>query len=267
MKNLKFNNNLLYLIIAVVVVLMLIFAQRREVKVEFVEEVGESVGSGFLEIETFPSDADIFVDGVFSGKSPDTLYNIPSGTHNIVIKEDGYEDFIKEIVIEAGRKTFLEANLVLIPVVEEEIIETVEEYVEVIEAVEDEIESIEDIGEETLTETALEGNIVNIGNKFILYYDFSEGEFADKRNFEQDVFSKRYETYLVFTRFDPVNIKIVDKSIDDVQKEDCIGVKGTFEYLYSEQSLCVKTKDGNIAAIGGTWQSTENAELTFKVFS
>ena len=143
MKNLKFNNNLLYLIIAVVVVLMLIFAQRREVEV--VEEAEESVGSGFLEIETFPSDADIFVDGFFSGKSPDTLYNIPSGTHNIIIKKDGYEDFIKEVSVEAGRRAVLEARLGLIQAIEQV------DVVEIIEDISETLGGIEEKEKETLS--------------------------------------------------------------------------------------------------------------------
>jgi len=256
MKNLKFNNNLLYLIIAVIVVLMLIFAQRREVEV--VEEVEESVGSGFLEIETFPSDAEIFMDGDYKGKSHITLNNIPSGTHNIVIKNGGYEDFVSQVTIEPGKKTFLEARLVL---------EQVEEKIEVRQPIEEQVE--EDIVEQdgTLTEDLKSKGTVNIGTKFLLYYDFSEGEFADKRNFEQDVFSKRYKQHLIFTRINPINIKTIDKSIDDVEKEDCIGIKGQFEWLYSGQSLCVITKENEIAAIGGVWQETENEELTYKLFS
>ena len=261
MKNLKFNNNLLYLIIAVIVVLMLIFAQRREVEV--VEEVEESVGSGFLEIETSPSDAEIFMDGDYKGKSPITLNNIPSGTHNIVIKKEGYDDFIKEVSVEAGRRVVLEARLGLIQAIEQvDVIEIIEDTSEILGIVEE-----DKIEEETLTGDLKSSVIVNIGEKFTLYYDFSEEEFVGNRKSDQDVFSKRFDNYIVFTRFSPVNIKTIDKNIANVQKEDCIGIKGQFEYLYSGQSLCVITKENEIVAIGGNWEDTKNAELKWKVFS
>jgi len=264
MKNLKFNSNLIYLIIVILVVLMLFLGQRRGGEVEVVEEAEESVGSGFLEIETSPSDAEIFLDGAYSGNSPITLNNVAAGLHNVVIKKEGYEDVIKEVNVGAGRKAFLEASLVLMVVEEkEETVDIAEEKEEIVEGVEEEII----VEEETSTEALESGDKINIGTKFLLYYDFSEGKFTDKRNFEQDTFSKRYKTYLVFTRLNPVNIKTISKGIDDVEKEDCAGIKGQFEWLYSGQSLCVITKEGQIAAIGGTWEDTENAELTFKVFS
>lgn len=248
--------------IVILVILMFIFGKRGGEEIEVLEEElisEESAGSGFLEIETFPGDAEIYVDRLYSGDSPTTLYNVPAGLRNIIIKKEGYEDFISDVSIGAGKKTFLEARLVLIPVAEED--------VEIIGAIEEEAEVIEVVEEEIPAETPKADNMVNIGNKFLLYYDFSEGEFADKRNFEQDVFSKRYAKHLVFTRINPVNIKTIDKNIDDVEKVDCAGVKGQFEFLNSGQSLCVITKENNIVALGGTWDDTENAELKWKVFS
>lgn len=261
MKKIKFNSNIIYLMIVILVILMFIFGKRGGEEIEVLEEElisEESAGSGFLEVETFPDDAEIYVDRLYSGDSPTTLYNVPAGLRNIIIKKEGYGDFISDVSIEAGKKTFLEARLVLVQAAEEdvEIIGTIEEEAEVIEVVEEEIPA----------ETPKADNMVNIGKGFLLYYDFSEGEFADKRNFEQDIFSKRYAKHLVFTRINPVNIKTIDKNIDDVEKGDCAGVKGQFEFLNSGQSLCVITKEGSIAAIGGTWDDTENAELKWKVF-
>lgn len=158
-----------------------------------------------------------------------------------------------------------------------EIVDTVEESIEpevpetVIVAVEEEdtSEPVEEVKvaepiEEEIPEAV---NTINLGNKFLIYYDFSEGEFIDKRQLDSDTFSKRYKTYIVFTRFDPANVKVIDKNIDDVEIEDCIGIKGQFEYLYSRQSLCVTTKEGIVVALGGSWEDTENAELIWKVLS
>lgn len=258
-KWMKFSNNLIYLIIVIVVILMLVLGRKGGEEIEVLEEdlgLEESAGSGFLEIETVPSGAEIFLDDGYNGRSPLTIYNVPAGIHNVVIKKDGYEDFVSEVSLEAGKKTFLEASLILIKVEEDaKIVEAIEEEAEVIEVIEEEKEDI-----------LKSDNIINVGKKFLLYYDFSEKEFTDKRNFEQDVFSQRYTKHLVFTRINPANIKIVDKNIDDVEKEDCAGIKGQFEWLYSGQSLCVITKENQIMALGGTWDNTENAELTWKLF-
>jgi len=260
-RNIKFNINILYLIIAIIVVLMLIFGQRKE---EFIKEdiiiIGEeSIGSGFLEIETIPSSSEIFIDGVSRGISPITIYNVDAGPHNVIIKKEGYEDFTSEVKIDAGRKTFLESRLVLITPIEEKL--------KPMELIEDGIDSEEIVEEEAQTDDLIVKGIVNIGSKFIIYYDFSEGEFAENRNFEQDTFSKRYSQYLIFTRINPIKIKTINKDIEEVQREDCVGINGQYEWLYSGQSLCIITKENNVGAIGGLWDDTENAELTYKIFS
>ena len=147
------------------------------------------------------------------------------------------------------------------PEVPETVIVAVEERV-IVEPVE-EVKVAEPI-EEEIPEAV---NTINLGNKFLLYYDFSKEEFIDKRQLDSDTFSKRFKTYLIFTRFNPVNIKTIGKGIDDVEIGDCIGIKGQFEYLYSRQSLCVITKEGMVVALGGSWEDTENAEIIWKVLS
>ena len=269
-KRLKSKTGLIYLAIAVIVILMLIFGKRGREDIEVLEKglgLGEKEGSGFLEVETFPSDAEIYVDGILKGKSHDTLYNIPAGMHNIAIKKEGYEDYSIDVNVEAGKKAFIEADLAAEIVEEEvpeaeEIIEEAIEETKPIEAIEEEEEKIAEEPE------GLESkNIINIGKKLQFYYDFSDEKFTDASSIDSDVFSRRFETYLVFTRFSPVNIKTINKKIESVNKEDCIGAKGTFEYLYSGRSLCIITKEGKIAAIGGYWENTENANLSWKVFS
>lgn len=246
---------LLTAFLAVIVILLFIFQFQKatqEKPKEQIEITEESWGSGFLAVETLPSNADVFMDNVYSGKSPLTLSNVPAGSHKIVIKKGGYGDFTSDINIEAGRKTFLEAELVLIPTAEEEA---------------GMAGVAEEKKEETETGTLKANGIANVGERFALYYDFSEGKTTDIRQINSDVFSKRFSSYFVFTRFDPVSIKTIDKSIDNAKKEDCIGIKGQLEYLRSGQSLCVITKEDEIVALGGTWDLTQNAKLTWKMFS
>jgi|TARA_B100001964_G_C14261006_1_gene615539 hypothetical protein len=276
MEDRKINySKYLFLTIAVIVILMLIFGQRSKEEIEFIGTdastgLEDGAGSGILEIETFPNGADIHVDGLYSGKSPDPIYNVPAGLRNVIIKKDGYEDFIIEVNVKAGKKTYLEATLDLEKVEEKvEVADIIEGDVEIIGIIEEEI--IETVEEEE-TEEILIGDLkgsgtVNIGEKFLLYYDFSEGEFAEINQYSMDVFSKRYNEYFVFTRSSPANIKTIAKSIDDIKKDDCAGILGQFEWLYSDQSLCVITKENGIAAIGGSWDNTLNAELKWKVFN
>ena len=70
-KRLKSKTRLIYLAIAVIVILMLIFGKSGREDIETLENglgLEEDAGSGFLEVETFPSDADIYVDGILKGK-------------------------------------------------------------------------------------------------------------------------------------------------------------------------------------------------------
>ncbi|MEK6949760.1 MAG: PEGA domain-containing protein, partial [Nanoarchaeota archaeon] len=178
-KRLEFKTGLIYLAIAVIVILMLIFGKNSREEIGTLENelgLGESQGSGFLEVETFPSDADIYVDGILKGKSPDTLYNIPAGMHNIAIKKEGYGDYSVDVDVEAGKKAFIEADLAAL--VEEPEVPEVEEIIE--EAIE-ETKPIVAIEEEKIAEEpeSLEGkNIINIGKKLQFYYDFSDGKFT-----------------------------------------------------------------------------------------
>jgi hypothetical protein len=222
---------------------------------EQIETIEESTGSGTLKVETFPGEAEIFIDNTYSGKSPTTLYNIPIGSQDIVIKKERYEDFTTVVEIVAGKKTFLEANLVLIT--------GLEEIPEIIEVVEEESDGMEEEKEEKSLKV---GNMVNIGSGLLLYYDFSEEEFINIKQPESDIFSKRFDSYLVFTRYPPTKIKTISKSIDDIEKGDCAGIVGQFEYLHSGKSLCVITKENEIMAVGGEWEETENLELTWKLF-
>lgn len=252
----KSSDNIIILLVLIILILIIVSELSKNGEIETIEDeiIEESVGSGLIEIETFPNDAEIFVDDVYEGISPTTLFNIPVGPHNIIIKKEGYEDFIEEIIIEAGRKAFLEANLIPIFVEQPEIIEVEEEIIE------EETEEI-DLGTET------SNNVISIGNEFLFYYDFSEKKFTSERQVDSDMISRIYFNYFIFTRTSPVNIKAIGKNINDVVKEDCIDIKGQFEYLHSGESLCVITKENEIVAIGGEWEYIQDANLVWKLLN
>lgn len=250
-RKLKYNYIVILLALVIVIIIIFIFGKQIGKPIETEEE---SVGSGFVEVKTSPSDAEIYIDDEYKGVSPATIYNVPIGPRNILIKKEGYQQFQDIINIESGKKTFLEADLVLILTIEEEP-DIIEETGEIVKVQEEET-----IVEEDLTQK----NTIDIGLKILQYYDFSKGEFTPYKQLETDVFSKRYSTYFDFIRYSPANIKVIDKNINEVEKEDCIGIQGAIELLHSGKSLCIRTRENQILVLGGEWETTENAQLEWK---
>ena len=271
----KPNRYLIYVIIVAIVALMLIFGRQPEKQEEKIEEgPQDSIGSGFIEIETSPKDADVFLDGVNNGKSPIIIGNVAAGMHEILIKKEGYEDFAEQIKVDAGRRASVEAKLTVSIAEKEEIPEEkIDGFDDKQPTVAEEAKEIagEKAGgamqEEKEAQDSSSGKIY-LGVKFLIYYDFSSRKFEGARPEEYDVFSKRYKDHLTFTRNNPAQIKVIDRNIADVEKEDCEGISAAYGQLYAGQSVCVITKEGLVAAVGGSWiESTENAELRWKVFS
>lgn len=274
----KPNRYLIYAIIAAIVALMLIFGQQKKDALagdDALQEssVAEDAGSGFIEIETSPKDADVFLDGVNKGKSPIIIGNVPVGAHEVLIKKGGYEDYTEQINVDAGRRTSVEADLI-ITILED----AQEDNIAVGEAeqpaITKETEGTAKEKDETATQEEKEaqdartGKIYTyLGVEFLVYYDFSSRKFEGERLEDYDIFSKRYKDYLTFTRNNPAQMKVINKNIDDVEKTDCEGISGSYGQLYSGQSVCVITKEGLVAAVGGSWiESTEDVELRWKVF-
>ena len=59
----------------------------------------ESPGTGSLDVISIPIGADIFIDGNYMGKSNINLTNIVAGTHDVVLKKEGYRDSVSKITI------------------------------------------------------------------------------------------------------------------------------------------------------------------------
>ena len=277
---LKPKSYAIYTIIAVIIVLMLVFGQQKNkdagAEGNELQESGaaEDAGSGFIEVETSPKDADVFLDGANKGKSPLIIGNVPAGAHEILIKKDGYGELAKQIEVNAGRRTSVEAKLIIRIAEKEEIPEQIiPNEDEKLPIIPDEVAEMpaekEEAAMQEETEAAQDGSSgkINLGVKFLLYYDFSSRKFEGMRPEEHDVFSKRYNDHLTFTRNNPAQMKVIDKNIADVEKEDCEGISGGYGQLASGQSVCVITKEGLVAAVGGSWlENTENVELRWKVF-
>ena len=61
---------------------------------------------GLVLAESFPTDAEVLVDGVFRGKTPVLMTDLPGGQHRILIKKDGYEtkEALLSVQTEADRQ-------------------------------------------------------------------------------------------------------------------------------------------------------------------
>ena len=218
------------------------------------QDVQEDLGTGILVIDSAPAEADVFVNDANSGKTLLELSNFKVGNYKIIIKKEGYEDFETTAAVEAGKRSVVEAYLILRQKPEEK--PTKNEEAMPAEKVKQEVQ---ELGTQI-------GNKIIPGKNLIFYYYFNQKQFSDVRIPDSDIFSKRFPAYFLFTRYSPAIIKAIDKNINSVKKEDCIVINGELEYLYSGKSLCIVTRDNKIAALGGYWNSTENAEIEWKLF-
>ena len=259
------SKNKIYFMIAFLaaIIILLFFLQLQKLQKISQEKTEEKIvveeikGSGFLVIETLPSNAEIFVDDVYKGVSPLTLNNVPVGEHKIAVKKEGYQNFIVKEKVEAGKRSFVNVDLDLIlpaPSIEEK-------------TEDKEIPAEATAEEEGKAEGGLKAyGTINIGESFLFYYDFSKEAFLYQRQVDSDTFSKRYAKHLTFTRLRTATIQTIDKGIADVKKDDCVDAKGQLAFLNSGQSLCVITIENEVAALGGSWDTTKNAVISWKMF-
>ncbi|MCR4391909.1 MAG: DUF4384 domain-containing protein [Candidatus Acetothermia bacterium] len=71
---------------------------------------GVAPGYGTLVVNTTPSLARLYVDGVFRGWTPRTL-NLTAGFHDVLIRKSGYQDHSVRVFIIAGRTRTLDVAL------------------------------------------------------------------------------------------------------------------------------------------------------------
>lgn len=215
----------------------------------------EIVDTGIIVVESSPSSAQVYVDNELKGESPLTVYNFPVGKHEVVVRKEGYEDFRKTITLEVGKTEEVSATLSEIMIATPKPAE---------KPVAEENKLMPKTDEKAALPSKL--NKVNVNSSFITYYDFKNAMFTGTASASPDVFSSNYNTYLYFTAYSPATMRVLDKQIQDIKKEDCANAQDTIANLYTGQTLCVKTTNGNYAAIGGKWE-TSPSELYWVVFN
>ncbi len=242
------DKNFLNLLVCLALFVIFVVGCSKPIKTPIEEMAEEVVDTGVLVIKSSPESALVYVDDEFKGSTPLNLYNFPAGPHNILIKKDGYDDFEKVVTLKVGKTEEIEATLVPIKISEEK---PVQEEKQVPSEPED------------LSKPAL--NKINL-TSFAMYYDFDKMQFTELRTERSDLFSRRYDTYVHFTALTPTKINVLNIPINEVKKEDCIFADDAVTTLFSKQTLCAKTGEGTVVAIGGIWQ-TIPTELEFVIFN
>ncbi|MBI1935123.1 PEGA domain-containing protein [Candidatus Woesearchaeota archaeon] len=196
------------------------------------------VDTGAISVESSPSNAQVYVDGELKGETPSNLYNIPTGSHRITIRKEGYEDFQKDVMVKVGATQEIEAVLNQQAKPSDKKGEKLAENQKEPQQAAEQLESID------------------ISKEFFMYYDFENRLFTTGTTAFQDIFSNKYDTYVYFTAISPSTMLVVNKQVKDANKGDCMNVLDTIANLYSGQSLCVKTVEGNVFALGGSWEAS-----------
>jgi len=70
---------------------------------------------GSIHVTSDPSEAVVFVDGVYKGRSPKTIDNILIGTHNVLFLKRGYFGYEKNAVVVANQTTPVHSDLTKMP--------------------------------------------------------------------------------------------------------------------------------------------------------
>ncbi|MBI2654532.1 PEGA domain-containing protein [Candidatus Woesearchaeota archaeon] len=236
--------------IAIFFIVFAIFAAGCVQKAEepSVEEPEEFVDTGVLFVDSTPTQAQVYVNGELKGDTPLTLYNLPVGAYDTVVKKEGYGDSQKTVVVKVGK--------------------TEEVYVELNQLAASkttEGKKTEDVKLEEAPKniSATQFNKINV-SAFAMYHDFEKSLFTDVRTDKSDLFSRKYDNYVHFTAITPAKIGIINKPLKDVDKADCITAESGALPVFSGQTLCVRTIEGSSIAIG--WDKSPS-ELEWVLFS
>lgn len=82
--------------------------------VKFVAAPAQTDGN--INIASSPSGAEVYVDNVYQGYSPLTVHNVASGTHSVLMKLSGYDDWQTAVQVTAGQTVPVTATFTPSPV-------------------------------------------------------------------------------------------------------------------------------------------------------
>lgn len=237
-------------------------------------EQEEFVDTGVLVIESSPGGADVFVNNKLEGQTPLTLYNFPVGQYEVRLEKEGYASFGKTASVRVGATEEIDAKLDSNKKDEpgQKVCPAVCMTVYVLSkgcAVNecgsgcggDGIDAFNSEEECRAKLQQQQANKISLSS-FAMYYDFENGLFTSLRGEKSDAFSRKYDSYVDFVALSPGKMEIIKKPLKEVSKSDCINTAGGVAQLFSGDTLCVVTIEGNFFAVSGSWEKTP-AELDF----
>jgi hypothetical protein len=71
-----------------------------------VNETLEEVRMGYLNINSQPSGADVYVDGKRVGKTPISDYEVDAGSHTVMVSKKGYQDTSRQVYVSVGKTEY-----------------------------------------------------------------------------------------------------------------------------------------------------------------
>jgi hypothetical protein len=71
----------------------------------------QQITNGSIKVESDPSNAAVFLNTEYKGKTPLTLYNITHGTYRVLVQKIGYQDWSDRISVTSGVRTDVYATL------------------------------------------------------------------------------------------------------------------------------------------------------------
>lgn len=66
---------------------------------------------GNIDISSSPTGAAIYVDSEYKGVTPDSVEDLDAGSHKVILKKSGYEEWAKMVKVTAGDTTSVDADL------------------------------------------------------------------------------------------------------------------------------------------------------------
>ena len=79
-------------------------------EVDLYPVLSQKVSNGYLSVNSNPSGADVYIDSVYRGTTPLTLY-LTTGTYNVLIKMSGYKPYSSTVSVKDGKTSTLSATL------------------------------------------------------------------------------------------------------------------------------------------------------------
>lgn len=73
--------------------------------------VPTGTGTGTLRVNSIPSGASIYLDGIAKGVTPKTISGLTPGVYALVLEKEGYAPYEKNVTISAGRPTLVTVTL------------------------------------------------------------------------------------------------------------------------------------------------------------